>query len=406
MQTTMKAKNLLGIFATVLAFVLVLPAVSAFGNIAHVVIDQSDIVTGGENIALFADNTLDLRVVFDATEDEDDVRFHARILGEPGTTDLTERFDVLANRRYSKQLTLQLPHDIDPSETFVLEVTVESNSQQADELTVNLQIQRESYNLEILSVESVSSVNAGENLAVDVVVKNRGRQEAEDTFVKVSIPELGISNRIFLGDLSAVDQDDPDKYDSAQGRLWLRMPTNTQAGLYTMEIEAFTDDSETTVTKRIEVLSAGAMSNLFTSRTTENFAAGEEATFSFTIVNSGDSIRVYNLIPEVDDGLTVKLDESVVAVPAGSSKTVRMTAVADRNGNYNFRVNVHASDGELVGMQEFVANVEGKASVATGSAAVVLTIVLAIIFVVLLIVLIVLLTRKPEKAEEFGESYY
>ena len=33
-------------------------------------------------------------------------------------------------------------------------------------------------------------------------------------------------------------------------------------------------------------------------------------------------------------------------------------------------------------------------------------IILAIIFVVLLIVLIVLLTRKPEKAEEFEESYY
>jgi preprotein translocase subunit SecG len=36
----------------------------------------------------------------------------------------------------------------------------------------------------------------------------------------------------------------------------------------------------------------------------------------------------------------------------------------------------------------------------------VLTLVLAIIFVVLLVVLIVLLTRKPEKVEEFEESYY
>ena len=67
-------------------------------------------------------------------------------------------------------------------------------------------------------------------------------------------------------------------------------------------------------------------------------------------------------------------------------------------------MNVH-SDGELVKKQNFVANVEGKAATA-GNAAVVLTIILAIIFIVLLIVLIVLLTRKPEKTEDFGESYY
>jgi preprotein translocase subunit SecG len=37
---------------------------------------------------------------------------------------------------------------------------------------------------------------------------------------------------------------------------------------------------------------------------------------------------------------------------------------------------------------------------------VVLTVVLAIIFLVLLVVLIVLIGRKPQKSEEYGESYY
>lgn len=412
MQTTMKTKNLFGFFAAVLAFVFVLPAVSAFASINYVIVDSSDILYGGENIALFADDSIDLRVVFtsDVTNPvlvEEDVRVTARILGEPGISDYSERFDVIRDgRTYSKQLSLQLPHDIDPSETFVLEVRIESGSLPSLNmiLLANLQIQRDSYNLEILSVESESKVKAGENFAVDVVVKNRGRQEAEDAFVEVRIPELGLSKRVFLGDLSAVDQNDPDKFDSAQGKVWLRIPTNAQAGLYTIEIEAFTDDSETTVTKRVEVVSGG-MSSVISSSNTKNFAVGEEATYSFTIVNSGDSIRVYNLIPEVDNGLTINLDESAVAVPAGNSKTVRITAMATSEGNYNFKINAHGADGELVGMQEYVANVEGR-TVALGGAAVVLTIVLAIIFVVLLVVLIVLLTRKPEKSEEFGESYY
>ena len=187
--------------------------------------------------------------------------------------------------------------------------------------------------------------------------------------------------------------------------IWLRIPKDARPGLYNVEIAAFTDDSETTVTKRLEILSSGAMSSVISSSTTKKFAVGEEASYSFIIVNSGDSIRVYNLIPEVDNGLTVNLDESVVAVPAGSSKTVKITAMASKEGNYNFKINTHSADGELVGMQEFVADVAGK-TVAIGSAAVVLTIVLAIVFAVLLIVLIVLLTRKPEKSEEFGESYY
>jgi hypothetical protein len=412
MQTTMKAKNLFGFFAAVLTFVLLLPAVSAFADIDYVRAESSYDLIGGENIALFADNTLNLRVVF--TSDaiisdgvEENVRVNARILGEPGISDMTERFDVLeGGRTYSKFLTLNLPNDIDPEETFVLEVTVESNSEEADTKQFNLQIQRNSYTLEILSVETDSSANAGETIAIDVVVKNRGRQESEDTFVEASIPELGVSKRIFLGDLSAVDQNDPDKFDSAQGRIYLNIPSNAQVGLYNIEIEAFNDDTETTVTKRLEIGSASSMSGVISSLTTKNFASGEEVTYTFSIVNSGQGIRVYTLIPEVDDGLTVDLDETVVAVPAGTSKTVKLTALAERDGNYNFNVNVHASDGELVGVQEFVAEVEGKASVATGSTAVVLTIVLAIIFVVLLIVLIVLLTRKPAQSEEFGESYY
>jgi preprotein translocase subunit SecG len=66
------------------------------------------------------------------------------------------------------------------------------------------------------------------------------------------------------------------------------------------------------------------------------------------------------------------------------------------------------SNGDLVESKEFAANVEGTSlnTGFSGNTAVVLTVVLAIIFVVLLVVLIVLLTRKPQKTQEFGESYY
>ena len=113
---------------------------------------------------------------------------------------------------------------------------------------------------------------------------------------------------------------------------------------------------------------------------------------------------MYNLVTEADDGLAVELDDSVVVIPAGSSKTVDITARANREGTYSFTVRALSADNVVVGEQMFTANVEGRA--VGGNAAVVLTIILAIVFVVLLVVLIVLLTRKPAKSDELGESYY
>ncbi|MDP4039136.1 MAG: hypothetical protein Q8P57_00970 [Candidatus Pacearchaeota archaeon] len=412
----MKTRNLLGLFGAVLALALIALVVdpvsaetnigssSTLASISYVEIGSLGF-TDGSTAGVFAGENLNMRIIFRGISEANDVRVTARILGEPGLSVLSERFDVLPERWYSKALILELPTDVDPDETFTLEVTLENNAGEIDSMSVVLQIQRASYTLEILSVDGKSKVQAGETLAYDVVVRNNGRQESENTFVEVRIPELGINKRVFVGDLTPEDQIDPDKEDTEQAMVYISIPSNAPAGLYNVEISAFGDDASTTVLRRLEILGAGSSSNVFTSMATKNFASGDETRYDFTIVNSGDAIKVYTLIPEADNGLSVSLDETTVAVPAGSSKTVELTARAMKDGNYNFKVNVHSADGELIGQQSFVANVEGTSTVG-GNAAIVLTIILAIIFVVLLVVLIVLLTRKPEKSEDFGESYY
>ena len=97
------------------------------------------------------------------------------------------------------------------------------------------------------------------------------------------------------------------------------------------------------------------------------------------------------------------MDEPVIAVPAGNSKAIKYDVSAAKAGTYTFTANIYSS-GNLVKTETFTANVQGTGI--AGNATVLLTVVLAIIFVVLLVVLIVLLTRKPEKKEDFGESYY
>src|SRR3989344_700442 len=402
----MNIKNIVSLFVLAIALLVVVPFTSAgFADIQYVSIDGVD-VTDGTVFGVEAGQTLDMRVVFSSMTDEDNVRVTARVLGVPGSSDVTERFDVLANRTfYSKSLRLTLPSDIDPEERFILEVTIESQSSTGDTLRATFAVQRQNYALDFLSIESDSRVSAGEILPIEVVLKNRGRYDAEDTFVIASISALGISKKIFLEDLSFLDQSSNDNEDdSLQGRISLAITANAVPGLYTVEIKAFNDDSETVATRRVEIVSGNANSLIVSSASSKTFSSGSSGKYALTIVNSGNKILVYNLVTESDDGLTVDLDNSVIVVPAGSSKTVDVTASSNREGKYDFKVTVLGADNVVVSEEEFVANVEGKT--VSGNAAVVLTIVLAIIFVVLLVVLIVLLTRKPAKADESGESYY
>ena len=95
----------------------------------------------------------------------------------------------------------------------------------------------------------------------------------------------------------------------------------------------------------------------------------------------------------------------MVDISAGSSKTVTVKASATEDGSYTFNVSVYTLDGELVETVPLNLKVEGKTR-SVADPVVVLTIVLAVIFLILLVVLIVLVGKKPQKAEELGESYY
>jgi hypothetical protein len=404
----MKTKHILSLIVAIFAIVAILPGVTAqsggFVSIDDLTVDGIQHYDG-ETAGVFAGDVIPVRVTFTADEHEEDVRVVARILGERGLSEVTERFDVIEGSRYSRLLTIGLPYDLDDNlnEPFTLKVTIESNSREGDSIEVFLEVQRSSYELEILSVEMDEEVRAGDNLVVDAVLKNRGSHEAEDTFVIVKVPELGLSKREFLGDLSSIDEDDPEKFDSEQGRIFLRIPRDAAAGVYTVEVEAFNDDSRVVVDRRIVVLGASDESTVISSTTSKKFAVGEVKSYTLTLVNAGDRIKIYELVLEAANGLTIDFDESVVAVPAGTSRTVKFDVTGTEDGTFNFAVDV-ISDGELVKKQNYVAMVEGRSI--GGDSAVLLTVVLAIVFVVLLVVLIVLLTRKPEKSEEFGESYY
>lgn len=409
MEKMISGKQIVFFVAVFALAFLAVANVSAFGTITSVQVHEVEALNGAEEVAAFAGETLPVRIIFEATENATDVRVKAWIAGDREYSVSSDRFDVDDGKTYSRLVNVKIPFDLDPTEDLRLQITVESkNDGEADSAFVSLGAQRESYIVEVLDVDMNSNVKAGEALALDVVLKNRGRQEAEDTFVRASIPALGLSDKGYFGDLTPEDEDDPEKFDSAERRLLLRIPSNAPAGVYTVEVEAYNGDSITTLTRKVAVDAAGQGSMIVSPVSSKTIGVGETGKFTLTVVNSGDRIAVYELVVSNDEGLNVDVSEPVFAVPAGMSKTVEFEVMADKANDYRFSVDVH-SDGQLVTSKQYSVKVEGTAAnrvVRGTNATVLLTVILAIVFVVLLVVLIVLLTRKPQKSEEFGESYY
>ena len=387
---------------TVLAVLVTANSVSALATSVSTTVSGIDITT--QPVTIFAGETIPLRVSFTADTNASDVRVKAWISGyRSDISDSTERFDIINGSRYTSELlTLTAPSDIDINENVLLVVSVETKDA-FDETTYDLNLQRGSYEVEVMSVEVQVpyEITPGTNAAVDVVLKNRGIRELDDVYIKISIPALNLETKVYAGDLLPVDDDDTDEGDAVEKRLFLKIPSDAATGTYTLNVESYNKDVSEKASQDITIGESTEKSDVLVPVADKSISVGEEATYELIIVNSGDSIKTYTISPETTSSLTVKVEEPSVAVPAGDSKTVKVKVSANEKGTYTFALNVKSGD-ELVERASFSASVSGTALNAT----LIWTIVLAIVLVVLIVVFAILLTRKPAKKEEFTESYY
>lgn len=412
----MKAQNLLVLLMAVFALAIVAPSVSALtlGEVTSVEVNGVEVLGAGasQDLTLEAGERIEVRVLFEAERNASDVRVNVELSGEGNRESVSSRFPVISGNTYSRTVFLDLPFDLDEdlNRAKTLRILIEDESGNDARASVSFTIQREADLIVIDNIDMQPEVKAGELLAVDVVLNNRGSNLADKTYLKVRIPELGLETTTFYGDLSARDQGGNviEREDTEERRTFLRVPLSAPAGLYTVLFEAYNSDSITRVEKRVNVVGAGQDTRSVSAVSSKTFAVGETGQYQLTLVNTGSVVRIYELTVDAPSDLNVDVSEPVVVVPAGSSRTVTLRASSSTEGSYSFTANVNA-DGQLISSKTFRANVEGTSrtgAVALGSTAVVLTVILAIVFVVLLVVLIVLLTRKPEQKEEFGESYY
>lgn len=406
----MNTKNLFGFLIAIALVLFVTTGVSAAGELTsnpYIEVEGSNPYLN--NVSVVAGDVLTLKVWFTADVADTDVRVKAELEGEKiSNSAISDVFDVEQNQRYRKVLTIAVPYELrdQVSNELTLTVTIDGKEYKTKMADATLSVQRPSYNADIMSISTPQTITAGDIVTVDVVLKNVGYNQLDDLYLTAKIPALNVQKSSYVGDLISIEQGaGSNKEDNTvSARIYLQIPYEAVSGLYSLEVEITNDDLVISESKQIAIGNDFA-NNLIISEYQKTFNTGESAQYQLLLVNPTDSVKIYRIVTDSDGSLNLGLSNTLVAIQPDSSATVTLTASAKKAGKYSFNIAVFSGE-KLVGQATLGANnVEGKATNTT-DAVVILTIVLAIIFLVLLAVLIVLLKKRPEKTEEFGESYY
>ncbi len=264
----MKTKAILGFIGAIVIALLAMNfvvasestdlAVSAFA----VTVNDVDLVSGVTELAAYPGETVPVVVKFRADADLRDLKVKVEAEGFKEDVDTsTVRFDVVNGTTYIKRLSLTLPNVEDMEynpEGFTLHVKISDKDDTYEEDYV-ISLQRDSYALAFLQVDAPSSASAGEIIAIDVVVKNIGGRDAEDTFVTATIPELGVSKRVYFSDIYSEDDyddmgdEDDDNEDARERRVYLAIPADVESGDYEIQVRASNSDASATARRVISI---------------------------------------------------------------------------------------------------------------------------------------------------------
>jgi len=256
----MKNKAILVSIVAVFAIILTLNAVIASTVDATINdVEVNDIsLMGSTTAAGFVSNNVPVQVEFTSNADLVDARVKVYIEGyKDDISATTSRFNTFNGSTYVERFSLELPSSMDLDsnpEGLTLFVRISAKGQDALEQEYKIKMQRDTYALEFLSIDADQQVAAGSVLALDIVIKNNGFDRLDDTYVKASIPELGISQRVYFGDIQSNSDETYDNIrDSLNKRIYLAIPADAVSGVYNIQVEAYNYDAIVTASKKVMI---------------------------------------------------------------------------------------------------------------------------------------------------------
>jgi hypothetical protein len=376
-KNTMNTKNLMVSFVVIAMALFLASNVSAIISTSDVTIDGVD----WDSAAVIAGETIAVKIYFTADDNVSEVVIKME-LGDNVVK--TSKFDVETGKSYKKVLNIKVPYDFNDKLSTELDFDIEISARNDEDSILQdelLTVQKPTFNVAFKSINVAQNIEAGETFPVDIVLRNNGYNDLDDLYIIARIAELGIEESFYFGDLVSIDSGDDE--DTLSKRFTLEVLYDVAAGEYALEVEVRNDDTVLSKTKMVKI------GNTLPEQVVKS---GND----LMIVNPTDKVAVYTVV--IESPATVS--ESTVVVEAGKSKKITVSPNVEE---YDFNVTILDAEGNIVSTITFTGTEEVSP---LASPIVVLTVILAIIFLVLLVVLIVLVTKKPEKAEEFGESYY
>lgn len=212
-------------------------------------------------------------------------------------------------------------------------------------------------------------LTAGEirSITPKVVVKNYGTEDFDDVYLTVRIPALGVQQELQSIELDAGEE-------RVFEDLWLRIPSDAEAGVYTVEylvefdryenveafdkltIEAGEETSETENTKTVVTVPD----------TQSLVVGGAGVAYPVVIANMGNDAKSYVLtVQGVESWGTSRIDPvATIVVPAGETVTAFLYVSANENavaGDKVFQLTINdGKESKQIPLTANVAEAEGN----------------------------------------------
>jgi len=340
----MNIKNVLILMLSLIAILGLVSSVSAVGvDVQWLKIDGDEVSLASgfdENLNVDRGQDLPIKLKLFANEDVDDVQVYAMLSGYEYSTqesslinDFTDVIDMDENDTESFNLNLEVPDKMD-KDYYYLRILVMDRTGTVGVYEYSLHVKGVDRSDAVIikdhSFSPSTNLYAGRAMTAKVRVKNMGDKNLDDVKVIVSIPELDVKDTETLDEL---DADESETFEE----LLLRIPSDAEAGDYTVIIQVEFDEYESNiVTDEITVKATEADTPVVQEQASvinvpnKMDLVNAGASFPITIENRGYADAVYSLdVNGITWGQYAFDPAADVIVPAGSTKTIYLHIKAD-----------------------------------------------------------------------------
>lgn len=271
---------------------------------------------------------------------------------------ISSEFSIEPGVTYRKNLELEIPEDLDVKDNdYTLYVEVyDSDDYERESYEIYTEKQRNS--LEIMDVIYDSTVNAGEELQIEIRIENNGDKKQEDIKVEISLEDLDSASG-YIDELASEEEDNADEESSESIDFVLDIPEDTESGNYELAVTVTYNNGHESIDKTFTVNIDGEESesttetetSVSTSSTSLSGQEGKTKTLELNFTNPNTEDATYEVtVSGISQWASSEVSPETLELQGGESEKVSVTITPDSDaaGEHEFSIQILDSDGNLV----------------------------------------------------------